>query len=722
MRKIKVLHTTMSLNIGGAETHIVELAKYLNGDTYEVQVASNGGVYEKVLHEAGITHHQVPLHTKNPLKVLAAYRKLRRIVKEERIDIVHAHARIPAFVAGFVCGTLGKSIVTTTHFPFKVNYILRRLTNWGHKSIAVSEDLKAYLQKEYDYNEKDVYVSVNGIDTEKFKSTDHSKRTVKNIVQVSRLDGGTSLAAEYLIEKAPDFYKMDSGLRVVIVGGGTELERLRDKASRINKEIGLDLVRLTGPVSDVPGILNETDIFVGISRSALEAMCYEVPVVLAGNYGMYGFLDKKGLAQSEPTNFTCRGEAELTKEGLYEAVAAAWQALDQPFDWTRAYIQKNYSVARMVAPYVQLYEDLAKEPKKYVLAGYYGYSNSGDDALLASISYDLTKENPDNEITILTKTPDESYGQSQVKTIYRFNLIRVLRAIKRSDILLMGGGSLLQDKTSSRSLWYYLGLIGAAAFYNRKCYLFANGIGPIQRSYNRWLTRRVVDQADLITLREAMSRQVLETLGVTKPYMEVTADPVFNLVFDLDIPLDMEVLPKGFDPSKPFASVIVRSWEGQRHYVKELAKACDLLVEERGLQVLMIPLKYPSDLGVERKIDKAMNQRSYVMDNQLSMEQLVALIGKGEITLAMRLHGIIYSAVTGVPVVGLSYDMKVAYYTRELGMPLLEDVTVLTSDDLAACVSQVYDNYETLQQRLNDNVNRLTDMAGRNAQLLRTLF
>ena len=95
---MKILMTTMSLDIGGAETHILELSRELVQRGIEVAVASNGGVYVPQLEEAGIRHYSVPLNTKNPWAVLTSYFRLRRIIKREKFDVVHAHARIPAFI------------------------------------------------------------------------------------------------------------------------------------------------------------------------------------------------------------------------------------------------------------------------------------------------------------------------------------------------------------------------------------------------------------------------------------------------------------------------------------------------------------------------------------------------------------------------------------------------------------------------------------------------
>ena len=103
--KYKVLMTLMGLDIGGAETHVVELSKELKKQGYDIIVASNGGVYEQELAEAGIRHYKVPMNQRNVMKMLKSYMLLKKIIRKEKPDIVHSHARIP----GFICGMLKRN-------------------------------------------------------------------------------------------------------------------------------------------------------------------------------------------------------------------------------------------------------------------------------------------------------------------------------------------------------------------------------------------------------------------------------------------------------------------------------------------------------------------------------------------------------------------------------------------------------------------------------------
>ncbi len=144
-KKTTILMTLMGLEIGGAETHVVELSKELSRKGFNIIVASNGGVYEKELKEFGIKHYNVPMHQRNILKMFHSYRLLKKIIIKEHVDIVHSHARIPGFICGLLYKKLDFVFVATTHGVYNTKMGLKYLTNWGKKVIAVSEDIKNYL-------------------------------------------------------------------------------------------------------------------------------------------------------------------------------------------------------------------------------------------------------------------------------------------------------------------------------------------------------------------------------------------------------------------------------------------------------------------------------------------------------------------------------------------------------------------------------------------------
>ena len=166
--KKSILIATMALGIGGAETHIVELTRKLRSFGYRVTVVSNGGIYEKELSECGAQHVKIPLHTKNPASLLKSYNRLKKVIIRENVDIVHAHARIPAFLCNFVCKKYNVPFVTTVHYEFRTSFLFKTFTRWGSYTLSVSRDVNEYLIDNYNYDEHRAGLTVNGINSDLF--------------------------------------------------------------------------------------------------------------------------------------------------------------------------------------------------------------------------------------------------------------------------------------------------------------------------------------------------------------------------------------------------------------------------------------------------------------------------------------------------------------------------------------------------------------------------
>ena len=368
-----ILLSLMQLNIGGAETHVVELAKELKRRGHKVIVTSKGGVYVHELDEAGIKHYVVPLHNKNPMNFIKAARMLSNIIKTEGIEIVHSHARIPSFILGKLHKRMKFPFVTTAHWVFSTKYGLKYLTDWGQKTIAVSEDIKKYLMDNYKIPESDITVTINGIDTHKFSKNTDCSQVQKEfniapedhvIVYVSRMDQDRSLAAKQLLDAAPALLEKIDRLKILIVGGGNDFETVKKKAEEVNQGAGRTVVSLTGARTDINRLVACGKLFVGVSRAALEAMAAEKPTIIAGNEGYIGLFDKSKLMTGIDTNFCCRGceqsNAEKIREDVLRFFAMSPQDQDKLGAYCREMVSRFYSVKKMTDDTISVYEKVMK--------------------------------------------------------------------------------------------------------------------------------------------------------------------------------------------------------------------------------------------------------------------------------------------------------------------------------------------------------------------------
>ena len=358
--KRNILMALMQLDIGGAETHVFELSKELSKRGYNVFVASNGGAYVEELEKIGIKHFKLPLHSKKLSDVRESAKGLKKIIIDEKIDIVHSHARIPSFILNRLHKTMKFPFVTTAHWVFTTKYGLKYITSWGEKTIAVSEDIKKYLIDNYKIPEDDIFVTVNGVDTDKFSPDADRKDACREfnisendnvIVYISRLDEDRSLVAKQLIAIAPKLYNIIDNLKIIIVGGGDDFENITALSKSANEEIGEDIIILTGARTDINKLIAPAKLFVGVSRSALEAMAEGKPSIIAGNEGYIGLFTKDKLEISKATNFCCRDCPPSDEETLAKDIGGFFGMWDEDIEhigkYSREVVLSNYSVAKM---------------------------------------------------------------------------------------------------------------------------------------------------------------------------------------------------------------------------------------------------------------------------------------------------------------------------------------------------------------------------------------
>lgn len=339
---------------------------------------------------------------------------------------------------------------------------------------------------------------------------------------------------------------------------------------------------------------------------------------------------------------------------------------------------------------------------RYVISGYYGFGNAGDEAILRAIVSSLRGGDAAAEITVLSANPQQTAAEHDVIAISRTNLPQVFRALLRTDLFVSGGGGLLQDATSSRSLLYYLGLLTLARILGRRTMVYANSIGPIHQSRNRLLTRRVLQGVSHITVRDQLSLMALRDLGVSRPTMEVTADPVLLLPTPSLPVSDREVL------------FSVREWGSSNGYLQEVAKAAKQL-KDSGFQVVFVPMHFSRDLSVSQRL--ASELEVDCISAPLSDQSMLQRLGSASVVVGMRLHSLIMATVSCRPMVGISYDPKVEGFLQAIGQPVAGDTRTLAADKLVSLVLSAYENRVSISEHLATQLDAQRQLANQNASI-----
>ncbi len=357
-----------------------------------------------------------------------------------------------------------------------------------------------------------------------------------------------------------------------------------------------------------------------------------------------------------------------------------------------------------------------------LILGYYGFKNSGDDALLLSIIQQLKKEKKDINIEVLSKNPSETAKTYGVRAVSRDSIPKLLKAVASCRLLICGGGTLIQDSTSTKSLLYYLFVIRLAKLFNKKVMLWANGIGPLSEK-NRGLTKRVLNCTEVITLRDKISERELSALGVTKPKIRVCADSVLALEYEKKEALvqikEKLQIPKNMD----YFIVSVREFSGlAENFEENVAQICDYVYEKYSCFPVFLPFQKQKDLGISERIRKKMHNRSQISDTECEIYDLLQLISHSRLCIGMRLHSLIYSALCRVPQIGLVYDPKVTGFMEYMGQKSYLDVAKTDIDTFKRLVDQAFNDRENIVARLNDDMVIMKRKAEENAKIAAELL
>lgn len=349
---------------------------------------------------------------------------------------------------------------------------------------------------------------------------------------------------------------------------------------------------------------------------------------------------------------------------------------------------------------------------KILLSGYYGFANAGDEAMLTAIVTGLRLKVPDLEITVLSGNPAMTAAKHNVKSLHRFDALGFLKALWHTDLLISGGGSLLQDVTSSRSLFYYLSVILMGKILGKKVMLFAQGIGPIKSSVARVLTKWICNKANLMTVRDDGSFEELKNMGVNKGKIIVTADAVFSLP-EADKKRGETILQRRGINKKILIGIALRHWQGEKRYVKEFALAAKYLRDNYDAQIVFMPLQFPTDTKVAERVINAMpsSENVFVLEQGFTTEEYLAIVSNLSLVVGMRLHALVFAALEDIPFMAISYDPKIDRFVAGMGGKVIATIDKVMANDI---VMEAKQQLLQKQRKKHEKIDLLREEAERN--------
>ncbi|MBQ1941311.1 MAG: polysaccharide pyruvyl transferase CsaB [Anaerovibrio sp.] len=352
-----------------------------------------------------------------------------------------------------------------------------------------------------------------------------------------------------------------------------------------------------------------------------------------------------------------------------------------------------------------------------VISGYYGSKNAGDEAMLAAMVEVLSDLNPKVHITVISADPEDTKKRHGVEAIGWLDFCGIIGALRQADVLLSGGGSLLQNITSRRSLYYYLVIIWLAQLCSTPVMLYAQGIGPISGRIARWVMRHIGNRVKMITVRDRGSLQELAELGINKPHIEATADPV-HAIHRVDKNIGRSILQRyGVAGAKPVVGISVREWCNLEPYKKAVAMAADQIAQEFGARIAFLPMQYPEDVKTAETVAAMTQGDVVVLKEEYTTSELLSIVGNMDLLLAIRLHALIFAGVMGVPMIGISYDPKVDRFLESVGEKAAGNLQDITSEKILEKVRQKWQSRAEFSGANEQLFADLRELAMHNAEL-----
>ena len=459
------------------------------------------------------------------------------------------------------------------------------------------------------------------------------------------------------------------------------MPEIAQRANEINRSLELSCLSVCGAVSDMAPLLQKQDVFVGVSRAALEALAVGCSVILCGNEGYGGILTTKNFWQASLSNFCARdSDAPIADKLLADILTLAQSSKERKSNALpcRKLLEDSYDAAFVCQKTLTVYQKSLHLTHRatVVIGGYFGCGNLGDDAILqAFIEYTHTHY-PDMRILALTKHPRTDSRRFGVRCYNRKNPLSIAIAFLRADAFLCGGGSLLQNVTGKLSLYYYLCMLRLAKRCGALPILYAAGIGPIHGKNAQHAVQNVLAECAYISLRDAESLRFLRTKSLDPAKLHLGADAALLLP---PPPLFRTYqVKKRIDVAQncPYVCICLKSGKQTADTCRTIVAALRMFCRAHNLLPVFLPLS-EDDISINLKTAHRLGGKMFFADEP---SDISAILRDAHFLVSMRLHALILATTVSLPFVGIptADDPKIPSFARLAAGEYLapEEVTV----------------------------------------------
>ena len=743
---MKVLHLIGGGDVGGAKTHVLSLVKRLGNHIGVKIVSLRPGMFADEAKELGIEIEVVK--SGNIIK------DIRRVVAiaREGYQIIHSHGAKANMIAIAAKAITGLPTITTVHSDYKLDYmhsVVKRLSFGTINTVAlrfidnyigISENFVEMLISRNFLPDR-IFALYHGMDFDTpLKEYSREQFLTEFNIPADPGDIIVGIAArlypikniETLIRAAKLVKQANPRVRFIIGGDGED----RDFLERMTRDLGLtDTVFYTGWLSDPYRLMSIVDISVLTSIS--ESFPYSI---LEGAQFAKATISTRvgGIPDLIRDNIDglLLEARDYTRLSEYIIRLAGDGGLRERYGRSiKERAMEKYSINTMCETQINIYnkviENANRKKNAYdmIISGYYGFDNIGDDAMLMGIINSFKEHKPGVRLAILSKAPVSTALAYRVNTFNRLDFLKAMRLMRQTRLFIHGGGNLIQDITSTRSLFFYLAITIIAKLMHVRVMFFGNGFGPLIKTFNRRVSGRVLNCADAITVREMLSLDELQSLDVTKPAIRLTADPALLVTQTAPDPEIDDILEKeGIPAGVPYIGFSVREYHtsvvtavgaavgttvgtavgtavraaaaNSEEYLTAIANAADEFHKKYGALPVFLPTEYPRDVHQIDKVLKLMKTRGYIIRQRYTVPQTLGIVARMDMMVAMRLHALIFAASMNVPVVSIEYQSKIEGFIKYIGQPSAGRMENLKYESLFSLMESVWKDRADIRERL----------------------
>lgn len=412
-----------------------------------------------------------------------------------------------------------------------------------------------------------------------------------------------------------------------------------------------------------------------------------------------------------------------------------------------------------------------KTKNKYniLIIDLFSASNRGDAAIIEGEINSLKKFFPDAKYTLLTAFPDASFLINNIKSYnhnlisfdiknVRINLLVVylafLTLIRRlgikkkimprifnktsiklffeADLIISTGGGFLNDFYFPENLWRFLSLYIMKGF-DKKVVIIAQSIGPLKKKITRIISKIVFNRIDLITVRDENSKKILESIGINKTPVHVTADAAFNIPVNKISSLTkfrVEKIPK--IESQMNISISIRDWvyyKNKQQYIHEISKTVEWLIEEYDANIYFLSTctgldGYKNDdrtfsYKLVSNLEEKMCKNIKIFFGEYTPQELICLYAQMDLHIGMRMHSIILSLLSNTPTIAIEYEKKTKELMYQYGFKdFLFNIENIKFKNIRSKIIEVMKNKEKITERIRIKNKDMKEKSLHNAELI----